>query len=74
MSGSVSITEREIAGTDVGCTDEEGPGSGSTVRMSISELFLGLGAILRGFLVEPPGAGVWAFVLLTVGGGSWAWW
>ena len=73
MSGSVSITEREIAGTDVGCTDEEGPGSGSTVRMSISELFLGLGAILRGFLVEPPGAGAWALVLLTGGGGSWAW-
>ena len=66
MSGSVSITEREIAGTDVGCTDEEGPGSGSTVRISTSELFLGFGAILRGFLLEPPGAGVWVLVLLTV--------
>ena len=63
-----------VTGTDVGCVDEEGPGSGSTVRMSISELFLGFGAILRGFLLEPPGAGVWALVLLTVGGGSWAWW
>ena len=39
------------------------------MRMSISELFLGLGAILRGFLLEPPGAGVWALVLLTVPGG-----
>ena len=70
VSGSVSITEREIAGTDVGCTDEEGPGTGSTVTMSMSELFLGLGAMRRGFLPEPPGAGARTLVLLTGRGGS----
>ena len=73
MSGSVSTTEREMiseAGTDVGCTDEEGPGRGSTVRISISALFRGLGAMRRGFLPEPPGAGAWTLVLLTGRGGS----
>ena len=47
-----------VAGPDTGWEEEEGTLSVSTVRMSISEDFLGLGAILRGFLVELPGADI----------------
>ena len=70
MSGSIFTAEREMvseAGTGLGCA--EVPGT-STVTMSISSLFRGLGAMRRGFLPEPPGAGARTLVLLAGSGGS----
>ena len=68
MSGSIFPAGREMvseAGTGLGCT-----GIGSTERTSMSALLRGLGAMRRGFLPEPPGAGVRILVLLTGSGGS----